>query len=185
MRDLIYSMNVSLDGYIADARGAIDWGAPDPELHKVHNDQARETGVHLLGRRLYETMVVWETDDPERSEVEQEFAQIWKAMPKVVFSTTLLEVEGNSTLVEGDPVDQVRRLKEEPGEPLAVGGAGLASTLVKAGLVDEFRVFFHPVLVGGGTPFFPALEDRIRLDLVETRTFGSTVVYSRYRRKEA
>ena len=187
MRKLIYSMGVSLDGFIAGPDGDIGWSAPDEELHRFHNLHASETGVHLYGRRLYEEMIYWETaaEQPSLPEHALEFARIWKATPKVVFSRTLDKVEGNATLVKDDPAEVVRRLKKEPGEDLAVGGAGLASTLVEAGLVDEYRLFVSPVVLGAGTPYFPALDERIDLELVETRTFGSRVVYLRYRRLEA
>jgi dihydrofolate reductase len=184
MRRLIYSMGVSLDGFIAGPGGEIDWSAPDEELHRFHNEQAREIGAHLYGRRLYEVMTYWETADQSRSaaEYEVEFARIWKATPKIVFSSTLESVEGNASLVKDNIAEQVARLKEQPGKDLAVGGAGLAATLMKLGLIDEYRPFVHPVVVGGGTPYFPPLEERINLHLVETRTFGSGVVYVRYER---
>ena len=182
MRKLIYSFGVSLDGFIAGPDGGFDWAAPDDELHRFHNEQARELGAHLLGRRLYETMVVWETadEDPSAPEHILEFAGIWKATPKIVFSTTLDRVEGNARLVRDGAGEEVARLKEEPGGDLAVGGAGLASTFIKLGLVDEYRLFVNPVVVGGGTPFFPSLNELIDLELVETREFGSRVVYVRY-----
>jgi dihydrofolate reductase len=184
MRDVIYSMGVSLDGFIAGRDGEIDWSAPDEELHRFHNQQMREIGVHLCGRRLYETMVYWETADenPSAAEHELEFARIWKNLPKVVFSKTLEEVEGNARLVRDGVAEEVAKLKEQPGKDLAVGGAGLASTLTKLGVVDEYRLFVSPVLLGGGTPYFPVLDGTINLELVETRTFGSRVVYVRYRR---
>jgi dihydrofolate reductase len=185
MRKLIYSFGVSLDGFIAGPDGKIDWSAPDEELHRFHNQQARELGAQLYGRRLYETMRVWETwgdENPSAPEHELEFARIWKATPKIVFSTTLDEVEGNARLVRDNAAEEAARLKEEPGKDLAVGGAGLASTLMKAGLIDEYGLFVSPVVLGGGTPFFPALDERINLELVETRTFGSRVTYLRYRR---
>jgi Dihydrofolate reductase len=184
MRSLIYSMTVSLDGYIAGPDGAIDWGEPDEELFLFHTQQMRETGVHLCGRRLYETMVYWETaeENPSASEYELEFARIWKALPKIVFSKTLEKVEGNARLVRDGVAEEVAKLKEQPGQDLAVGGAGLASSLTKRGLIDEYGLFVSPVVLGGGTPYFPALEERINLELVETRTFGSRVVHLRYRR---
>ena len=184
MRKLIYSMSVSLDGFIADSDGEIDWSAPDEELHRFHNQQMQEMGVHLCGRRLYEVMVYWETADenPAAAEHELEFARIWKDIPKIVFSTTLEKVAGNARLVRDGVAEEVAKLKEQPGKDLAVGGAGLASTLIKLGLIDEFRLFVSPVVLGGGTPYFPALDERIELELVETRTFGSRVVYLRYRR---
>jgi dihydrofolate reductase len=182
MRKLIYSMGVSLDGFIAGPNGEIDWSAPDEELHRFHNQQARETGADLYGRRLYETMLAWETADekPSISEHELEFARIWKDTPKIVFSKTLEKVEGNARLVRDNAAEEVARLKEQPGKDLAVGGAGLASTFMKLGLIDEYRLFVSPVVLGAGTPYFPALDERINLELVETRTFGSRVVYVRY-----
>jgi dihydrofolate reductase len=175
-------MTVSLDGFIAGPNGEIDWSAPDEELHRFHNQQVREVGTHLCGRRLYEVMTYWETADenPAAAEYELEFARIWKALPKVVFSKTLETVAGNARLVRDGAAEEVAKLKEQPGKDLAVGGAGLASTLMKAGLIDEYRLFVSPVVLGGGTPYFPALDERINLELVETQTFGSRVVYVRY-----
>ena len=186
MRKLIYSMSVSLDGFIAGPNGEIDWSAPDEELHRFHNQQTREIGAHLYGRRLYEVMTYWETADenPSAPEHELEFARIWKKMPKIVFSKTLEKVEGNARLVRDGVAEEVAKLKEQPGKDLAVGGAGLASTFMKLGLIDEYRLFVSPVVLGGGTPYFPALEERINLELVETQTFGSRVVYLRYQRVE-
>jgi dihydrofolate reductase len=184
MAKLIYSMGVSLDGFIVGPDGKFDWSAPDEELHRFHNQQTRELGAHLCGRRLYEVMVYWETADADPSAAEHvlEFARIWKNLPKVVFSTTLDKVEGNATLARGGVAEEVAKLKEQPGDDVAVGGAGLASSLIELDLIDEYRLFVSPVVVGGGTPFFPAREERINLELVETRTFGSRVVYVRYRR---
>jgi dihydrofolate reductase len=184
MRKLIYSMNVSLDGFIAGRAGEIDWGAPDEELHRFHNRQTGELGVQLCGRRLYETMLYWETaaENPSAAEYTLEFARIWKALPKVVFSRTLESVEGNARLLPPDRVaDEVAKLKEQPGKALAVGGAGLAATCIQLGLIDEYRLFVCPVVLGGGTPYFPALDDRFNLELAETQTFSSRVVYLRYR----
>lgn len=183
MRKLVYSLGMSLDGFIAGPDGKFDWAAPDEELHRFHNRQAAETGVHLLGRRMYEVLRYWDTAEERFSDdVLLEFARIWREAPKVVFSTTLERVEGNARLVRKGAVEEIARLKEEPGEELSVGGAGLASSCIEAGLVDEFRLFVNPVVVGGGTPFFPPLVDGIDLELVETRTFGSRVVYLRYSR---
>jgi len=184
MRKLIYSMTVSLDGFIAGPNGEIDWSAPDEELHRFHNQQMREIGAHLCGRRLYEEMVYWETADenPSAADYELEFARIWKSLPKIVFSKTLEKVEGNARLVRQGVAEEVATLKEQPGKDLAVGGAGLASTFTKLGLIDEYRLFVSPVVLGAGTPYFPALEERIDVELVETQTFGSRVVYVRYRR---
>jgi dihydrofolate reductase len=184
MRKLIYSMSMSLDGFINGPDGTFDWGAPDEELHRFHNEQVRELGGHLLGRSLYETMVYWETadQDPSLSDYGLEFARIWQDLPKVVFSTTLENVEGNTRLLRDGVAEEVAKLKEQPGKDLAVGGAGLAATLIEAGLVDEYRPFIYPVVVGGGTPFFPPVEETIDLELIETRPFSSRVVHSRYRR---
>ena len=184
MRKLIYSMSVSLDGFIAGPDGAIDWSGPDEEQHRFHNEQIRETGVHLCGRRLYETMIYWETADenPSAPEYELEFARLWKDTPRIVYSKTLEKVEGNARLARDGVAEEVAKLKEQPGKDLAVGGAGLASTCIKLGLVDEYWLFVNPVVLGGGTPYFPALDERINLELIETRTFASRVVYVRYRR---
>ena len=183
MRKLIYSMGTSLDGYIAGPGGDFEWATPDEELHRFHNEQVGELGEHLLGRRLYETMVYWETadQDPAADEVTVEFARIWQALPKVVFSTTLETVEGNTRLVRDGVAEEVTRLKEQDGKDLAVGGAGLAGSLARLGLIDEYRLFVSPVVVGGGTPFFPALDAPINLELVEMRAFASPVLYMRYR----
>jgi dihydrofolate reductase len=178
MRNVIFSMAVSLDGYIAGPGGEFDWAAPDDELHRFHNEQTRELAAHLCGRRLYETMVYWERADDSHGAIEREFARIWQSLPKVVFSSTLDALEGNARLAGGDPADELARLDGD----IAVGGAGLAAGLIERGLVDEFRIFVYPVLAGGGTPFFPAVGARIDLELVETRTFGARVTYSRYRR---
>jgi dihydrofolate reductase len=177
-------MGVSLDGFIAAPDGEIEWSAPNEELHRFHNQQMREVGAHLCGRRLYETMVYWETaeENPSAAEFELEFARIWKGLPKIVFSNTLEKVEGNARLVRDGVAEEVERLKKQPGKDLAVGGAALASTCMELGLIDEYRLFVSPVVLGGGTPYFPSLDERINLELVETRTFGSRVVYVRYRR---
>jgi dihydrofolate reductase len=182
-RTVIYSMSVSLDGFTAGPRGEIDWTAPDEELMRFHNLQAREVGAYLCGRGLYQDMLPWETAEQTRSDPrEDEFARIWRAILKVVFSTTLEKVEGNARLARDDVAGEVARLKAQPGKDVvAVGGAGFASTLIKLDLIDEYRLFVNPVVLGGGTRYFPPLEEKIHLELVETRTFGSRV-YLRYRR---
>lgn len=183
MRKLIYSMTVSLDGYVAAPDGAIDWTVPDEELFLLHTQHIQETGVHLCGRRLYETMVYWETaEESPLVEEHVKFAQIWKALPKVVFSTTLQSVVGNTRLASDNVGEEVSRLKQQPGKDIAVGGAGLARACMELKLIDEWRLFVSPVLLGGGTPYFPTLDQRINLELVETKTFGSSVVYLRYKR---
>ncbi|MER6157683.1 dihydrofolate reductase family protein [Streptomyces sp. NPDC001868] len=184
MRRVTYSMGVSLDGYIVGPDGGFDWGAPDPEVFRFWIDEIRDVGVHLLGRRLYETMLYWETAEQEQSldEAELEWAGLWNPLPKVVFSTTLSAVRGNARLLSGGLAEEIERLRAEPGEgDIAIGGATLAAEAAEAGLIDEYRTVVHPVLVGGGIPFFPRNERRVDLDLVETRTLGSRVVYVRYR----
>ena len=183
--NVVFSMSTSLDGFIAGPGGEIDWGAPSEELHRFHNDRVRELGGHFLGRRLYETMLYWETvdQDPSAGEIELDFARIWKPLPKVVFSSTLQTVEGNARLATGDIAEEVARLKDQAGgADLGVGGAGLAASFARLGLIDVYQVFVCPVALGGGTPYFPELDERIELELVETRTFGSRVVYLHYRR---
>ena len=175
---VIYSMSVSLDGFIAGPDGDIDWAAPDEELMAFHTEQARELDAHLCGRGLYEDMLPWETR-------EGDFAGIWKAIPKVVFSTTLEDVQGNARLATGSVADELARLSKTPAADVSVGGAGLAATLMEHDLIDEYRLFINPVVLGGGTPFFPERREPLKLELVETRTFGSRVVYLRYRRATA
>jgi dihydrofolate reductase len=184
MRTVIYSMSVSLDGFIAGPGDDIGWTAPDEELFRFHVEQTPHIGVELMGRKLYEAMLVW--GDPGAAPSgpdELEFARIWNAIPKVVFSTTLEQVQGNARLARDGVADEVARLREAPGEGvISVGGAGLASTLIKLDLIDEYRLFVIPVVLGRGTPYFPPLDRAIELELLETRTFGSRVVYLRNRR---
>ena len=184
MRSVTYSMSVSLDGYIVGPDGGFDWTVPDEEVFRFWIDEIRQVGVHLLGRRLYETMLYWETadQDPSLDDPELEWAALWKPLPKVVFSTTLSEVQGNARLASGGLAEEIERLRAEPGETeIAIGGATLAAEAGALGLIDEYRPMVYPVLVGGGIPFFPERERRVDLELVETRTFRSRVVYFRYR----
>jgi len=183
MGRLTYGFNVSVDGYIADKDGDIGWTDPDEELHQYWNDTTRDTAVSLYGRKLYELMSAhWPTADqaPDVSPIEAEYARLWRAMPKVVFSTTLEEVGWNSRLERGDVVEAARRIKAETDGRVEVAGATLAAPLVRAGLVDEFQLVIAPTAVGGGTPYFPELDKWIRLDLVEHRAFSSGVVLLRY-----
>ena len=185
MRKLIYSMMVSLDGFIETPDRKIDWVIIDEELHRFANEQARDEGAFLYGRRLYELMAdFWPTADanPSAPSYEVEFARIWQEKPKIVVSTTLNRVEWNSRLVRSNIGDEVARLKAQPGKDLSVGGATLAAALIRLGLVDEFCPIVHPVVLGGGTPFFPPLDHAINLRLLETRRFESGVVYLRYER---
>jgi dihydrofolate reductase len=184
MRKVIYSMGPSLDGFITDREGQLDWGVPDQELMRFHNEQTREIGTQVCGRRLYQAMLYWETlERAEWGPLEHEFGALWRAIPKVVFSTTLTSVQGNARLAGSDVASEIAKLKAEPGgSVVTVGGAGLAATLAGLDLIDEYRLFVSPVLLGGGTPFFPPSPKRMTLELIETQTFGSGVVYSRYRR---
>src|SRR3954451_14597394 len=180
---LIYSMNVTLDGYIAARGDDIGWGVPSVELHEWFNDRARETGLSLYGRKLWQLMSAhWPTADqePDVTPVEAEFARIWQQTPKVVFSASLEEVSGNARLVTGDAVAEITRLNAEEGGPMEIGGAALAGAAMRAGLIDEYAVVTHPVLVGDGTPFFSALDTWVNLRLVETRTFPDGVTLSHY-----
>src|SRR5580698_2226690 len=184
MRSVTYSMGVSLDGYIAGPDGGFDWTAPDEEVFSFVTDEIRQVGVHLLGRRLYETMLYWETadQDPSLDDAMLEWAAIWKRLPKVVFSTTLSAVQGNTRLASGGLAAEIERLRAEPAEgDIAIGGATLAAQAAASGLIDEYRARVYPVLVGGGIPYFPRGERRVDLELVETRTFSSRVFYLRHR----
>jgi dihydrofolate reductase len=184
MRSVTYSMAVSLDGYIVGPDGGFDWAAPDEEVFRFCIDEIREVGVHLMGRRLYETMLYWETAEQDESldAAEREWTALWKPLPKVVFSTTLSAVAGHARLVSGGLTEEIERLRAEPDEgDIAIGGATLAAEAAALGLIDEYRARVYPVLVGGGTPFFPHRERRVDLELVETRVFSSRVGYFRYR----
>jgi len=180
---LIYSMGVSVDGFIADREGAFGWTIPSEELFRFHTAQTRELGGFVCGRRLYETMLVWETDPSLREDpLGVAFADVWCAIPKVIFSHTLESVQGNARLAEASLAQEVAAALDATDKDVAIGGAGLAAQAIELGLVDELRMFRHPVVVGGGTPFLPPVTDDIALDLIETRTFGSRVIYERYGR---
>ncbi|KOX25600.1 MULTISPECIES: dihydrofolate reductase family protein [unclassified Streptomyces] len=184
MRSVTYSMNVSLDGYIVGPDGGFDWSEPPEEVFRFWIDEMRGVGVHLLGRRLYETMLYWETADrdPSLDDASREWISLWNPLPKVVFSTTLSEVRGNARLASGGVAEEIERLRAEPGEgEIAIGGATLAAEAAAADLIDEYRTVVYPVLVGGGIPFFPRHERRVDLELVETRPLGSKVVHLRHR----
>jgi len=183
MRKVIYSLLVSLDGFIETPDRKLDWVIIDEELHTFINDQLSEFDTYLYGRRLYEVMTYWETADqnPSAPEYELEFARIWKRTPKIVFSKTLEQVQGNARLVRDNITAEVTKLKKQPGKNMDLGGPTIAATFMQLGLIDEYRLFVQPVVLGSGTPFFPALGGTIKLHLVETRTFRSGVVYLRYR----
>jgi dihydrofolate reductase len=167
---LIYSMGVSVDGFIADREGAFGWTIPNEEQFRFHIAQTRELGGCLLGRRLYETMLVWEMYPSMRDdELGAAFADVWCAIPKVVFSRTLDSVQGNARLAEGSVAEEASAALVATDNDVAIGGAGLAAAAIELGLVDELRMFRNPVVVGGGTPFLPPVAEEVPLDLVETR----------------
>ncbi len=183
MRRLTFGMNVSLDGYVAAPGDDLSWSSPSDELFQWWSDRVGATGLALYGRRLWEAMNShWPTADqqPGATPAHVEFARRWRDMPKVVFSSTARAVDGNARLVTGDAVAEITRLKTEEGGPMDVAGATLAAAAMRAGLIDEYAVVTHPVLVGGGAPFFTALDTRVDLDLVETRTFPGGVLLTRY-----
>jgi dihydrofolate reductase len=183
MGKVIYSMNVSLDGFVdAPGRGP-DWVPIDEEVHTWFTDEVRKAGALLNGRRLYEVMAAyWPTaeSDPNAIDYMIDFARAWNATPKVVVSRTLREASGGYRLAAGDPVEELERLKAEHDGEISIGGPTLAATFIERGLVDEYRLVVHPVVLGAGTPFFPRLERPMGLRLTETRTFDSGAVYLGY-----
>ena len=187
MAKLIYSAITSLDGYVADKDGNFDWAAPSEDVHAFVNELERSVGTYLYGRRMYETMVYWETAHtrPESSPVELDYAEVWQAADKLVYSRTMADVSSARTRIERefDP-DSVRKLKESAGRDLSVGGAELAAQAIKDGLVDEYHLFINPIVVGGGTS---ALPDNIRLvlELLDEHRFYSGVVHLHYRQTDA
>ena len=180
---LIFSMGVSVDGFIADREGAFGWGAPSDELFRFHLARVGDLGGYLLGRKLYEMMLVWETDPSLRdNEARSAFADVWSAMPKIVFSRTLDSVHGNARLAEASVAEEVAATLDATDKDVEIGGAGVAGQAIELGLVDELRIFRYPIVVGGGTPFLPPVTEDVPLDLIESRTFDSRVIYERYRR---
>jgi dihydrofolate reductase len=179
---LIYSAICSLDGYVADEQGNFDWAAPGEELHGFVNDLERSIGTYLYGRRMYETMVYWE--DPENSAgdaVTRDYGEIWRSAEKLVYSRTLDEVSSARTRIERefDP-EAVRRLKDEADRDISIGGPELAAEAIRAGLVDEFHLFLHPIVVGGGNPALPS-DAHVELELVDERRFANGVVHLHHR----
>jgi dihydrofolate reductase len=180
---LIFSMGVSVDGFINDRAGGFGWTAPDDELFRFHLGRVSGLGAHLCGRRLYETMLPWETEPSMRdTELGAAFADVWTALPKVVFSRTLDRVQGNARLAEASVAEEVASALAATDKDLEIGGAGLAGQAIQLRLIDELRIFRYPVVVGGGTPFLPPVTEDIHLDLVETRAFSGGEIYERYRR---
>lgn len=183
MRRVTYSMSVSLDGFVQGPDGDFDWPGLSDEVFDVALDEIREVGVHLMGRRLYEAMLYWETvDQSALAAPVQQWLGLWNALPKVVFSSSLSAVRGNARLADSGLADEIARLRAEPGDgDIAIGGAALAAQAATLGLIDEYHMRVYPVLVGGGLPFFARDEQRIDLELLETRSFDSGVAYLRYR----
>ena len=176
-------MNTSVDGYIAAPGDDLSWSGPSDELFQWWSDRVAETGLALYGRKLWQTMSsYWPTagEQPGVTPAEIEFARRWRDMPKVVFSSTISTVDWNTRLVAGDAVGEIEKLKAGDGGPMDIGGATLAAAAMRAGLIDEYVIATHPVVLGGGTPFFTALDSWINLRLVETRTFPDGVALTRY-----
>lgn len=187
MRKVIYAMLVSIDGFIETANGDLSWSFPDAELHRHLNELESTIDTCFYGRRLYETMAAyWPTADenPSAPDFEIEYARIWKEQKKIVVSNSLTQVGWNSLLFRGDVAEEVNRLKAQPGKDISVGGANLASTFIQLGLIDEYRLYVHPVILGGGKPMFPQSQDKVGLELAETQTFGSGVVLLRFTKKD-
>jgi len=184
MLPVIYSMTVTLDGFIAAPDGDIGWSEPDPELFDFHVEQTRHIAAYVGGRRIYQDMLVWETAEQTMSgDAQLEFARIWRAIPKVVFSRTLNSVEGNARLAAADIATEVGRLRDQPGDGVvSIGGAGLAAAAIAEDLIDEYRQFVYPIVLGGGIPYFPPLTTRLDLRLIESRTIGPRVIHLRYQR---
>jgi dihydrofolate reductase len=183
MAKLIHSAITSLDGYIADEDGNFDWAAPDQEVHTFVNDLERPVGTYLYGRRMYEVMAPWETDPTlaDQSPVMRDFAELWQAADKVVYSRTLETASTARTRIEPDfDPEAVRQMKATAGRDLTVGGPDLAAQAIKAGLVDEFQLFLVPIIVGGGRPSLPS-NLRLELELLDERRFGNGMVHLRYR----
>ncbi|SFR93269.1 Dihydrofolate reductase [Microbacterium sp. cf046] len=183
MRKLVYGMNLSLDGFVAAPGDDLGWSAPSDELFQWWLDEERAIGLLLYGRRLWETMSShWPTGDqqPDATPAQIDFARNWRDTPKVVFSSTVQEVDWNARLFTGDAVAEITRLKTEDGDPMRVGGATLAGAAMRAGLIDEYTIVTHPVLLGAGDPFFAPVNSWVQLNLVETRTFPGGVVLTRY-----
>ena len=186
MGRLIFSMSVSIDGFVNDAQGSLDWVQVDEEVHQAFNDDARHLKASLYGARMWDLMSsYWPTakEDPEATPAMLDFAAIWAQTEKIVFSSSLQSVEHGARLVRGAAVDEVRRLKAEPGLDMDTGGPTMTAALIEAGLVDEFTLYVVPVILGAGTPYFPPGGPRIDLRLLESRPFANGVTRLRYERR--
>jgi dihydrofolate reductase len=177
MHRVTYSMGVSLDGYITDRDGDFNWTDPDPELFRAITAETRELSAYVMGRRLYETMLYWETAEGLDADG-RAWAEVWNPLPKLVFSRTLTAVQGNARLATGGLAEEIARL---PAGEVAIGGATLAAEAAALDLIDEYCPRVAPVLLGGGRPYFPQAPRRVDLELVESRTFPSQTVTFRYR----
>jgi len=185
MAKLIYSAITSLDGYVADQDGNFDWAAPDEEVHSFVNGLERPVGTYLYGRRIYEVMVYWETAHtlPDQQPAVEDFAEIWQAADKIVYSKRLETVSSARTRIERDfDPEAIRQLKASAERDISVGGPDLAAQAIKAGLVDEYHLFLTPIVVGGGKPSLPD-NVRVKLELLDERRFRSGVVHLHYRTK--
>ena len=188
MRKLIVMMSVSLDGFMEGPDRELDWHMVDDELHRHFNEQLSAMGAFLDGRVTYELMAeFWPAadEDPSSTPPVVEFARIWRDMPKMVFSRTLERADWNTTVVREVVASDIRELKAQPGGDLVLGGANLAATFMRLDLIDEYRIYVHPIVIGRGNPFFQPSDAKVSLRLVETRTFGNGVVLLRYQRPDA
>ena len=180
---LIFSMSVSADGFIYDRDGDFNWGPLSDDLRDFHLEQVSGLGAYILGRRLYETMRAWDTDPAMRETAENAaFADVWGRLPKVVFSRTLHSVDSSARLATSSVADEVATTLATTDLDVSIGGSDLAAQAIELDLVDDYRMFRFPVIVGGGTRYFPSVDSVLPLDLVESRVFGSQVVFERYRR---
>lgn len=184
MRKIIYAQLVSVDGYIEDRDGKIDWTKPGEELHRHFNELEKNLDINFYGRRMSEAMDFWLTADenPDLKEYEIEYARLWQDTERIVFSKTLDKVEGKARLMREVDPDEIRNLKKQPGGDMAVGGSDLAATFIKHDLVDEFRLYIHPIALGSGKPMFP-VEEKLELEFLSSRTFPEGVVMMKYKPK--
>lgn len=184
MRKIIYAQLVSLDGFIEDSEGKIGWTKPTDELHWHFNELEKNIDINFYGRRMSEVMDYWLTADenPNASEVEIDYAKAWQKTERIVFSKTLENVEGNASIRREVDPDEIRKLKNQPGNILTVGGATLASTFIKYDLVDEFRVYIHPIALGKGKPMFP-IQEKLDLEFIESQTFSGGIIMLKYQLK--
>lgn len=184
MRKIIYAQLTSLDGYIEDADGKIGWTKPDEELHRHFNELEKNTDINFYGRGMSEAMDFWLTAEelPDLKDYEYEYARLWKETHRIVFSKTLDEVKGNAELRRDVDPGEIREMKKKPGKDMAVGGASLASVFIEHGLVDEFRVYVHPVVVGGGKAMFP-IREKLDLEFAGSQSFPGGVVMLKYQSK--